>query len=319
MKSLRFKHLFFAFIVFISIGCPLLSFSAETNPAKEEKAAPAKEQTTLIQVYSWATILPKELIDLQSNLAKEKDIRAIDEEITVLAQEAEALKKEVSETKKVNDMQLAQVANYQTKVHKITNRLKSLSEPILAEISNLSENRKEWQTKKEQILGFDKKELLALALGREQQKILVETIDNALQLIEEQLKYIWQSARKSVTFRVLLYSTNNELKTMDARLRAISTRQTSPSMLSRRVLYQNQRWAFQSKLFKYPSCLSPIRWRVSRKTGTSFPQFYRFLLIWFGMYKTKDLVSSSSRWYPFALYPLATTIFMVSSLNALIE
>jgi len=43
-----------------------------------------------------------------------------------------------------------------------------------------------------------------------------------------------------------------------------------------------------------------------------------FLLVWFGMHKTKELTSRTSRWYPFAVYPLATTVFMASSLNALI-
>jgi small-conductance mechanosensitive channel len=322
MKSLQCNRLLFlALIVFVSIGFPLLSLSAETNPAKEEEKAPAtkEQQTTLIQVYSWATILPKELIDLQSNLAKEKDIKAVDEEITILAQEAESVKKEISEAKKVNDLQLAQVANYQAKVQKITNRLKSLSEPILSEISDLSEKRKEWQTKKDQILGFDKKELLTLALAREQQKALVETIDNALQLIGEQLKIYLAIGKKIGDLQVLLYSTNNDLKSMDDELRAISIQQTSPSMLSREFYTRINADLFYQSYSNTRQFVTDQLKSLKKNLNLLFLNLVGFLLICFGMYKTKDLVASSSRWYPFALYPIATTIFMVSSLNAFID
>lgn len=321
MTSLQFNRvLFLALALFISIGWPLFSLSTETTPVKEEKEPTAKEQqTTLIQVYSWATILPKELIDLQSNLAKEKNIRVVDEEITVLAQEAESLKKEISEAKQVTDLQLAQVADFQAKVQRITNRLKSLSEPILSQISNLSEKRKEWQTKKDQILGFDKKELLALALAREQQQALVETIDNALQLIGEQLKIYLAIGKKIGDLQVLLYSTNNDLKSMDAELRAISIQQTSPSMLSREFYSRINADLFYQSYSNTRQFVTDQLKSLKKNLNLLFLNLVGFLLICFGMYKTKDLVSSSSRWYPFALYPVATTIFMVSSLNAFID
>lgn len=307
--------------MFVCIGCPLYSLSAETSSAKAEEKDPAvkEQQTTLIQVYSWATILPTELIDLQTNLAKEIDIKAVDEEITILAQEAEALKKEISEAKKIKDLQLAQVADFQAKVQRINNRLKSLSGPILSEISNLSEKRKEWQTKKDQILGFDKKELLALALAREQQKALVETIDNALQLIGEQLKIYLAIGKKIGDLQVLLYSTNNDLKSMDAELRAISIQQTSPSMLSREFYSRINADLFYQSYSNTRQFVTDQLKSLKKNLNLLFLNLVGFLFICFGMYKTKDLVSSSSRWYPFALYPVATTIFMVSSLNAFID
>lgn len=322
MTSLRFNRVLFLILtLFISIGWPLFSLSAETTPAKAVEKEPAvkEQQTTLIQVYSWATILPKELIDLQSNLAKERDIKAVDEEITILAQEAQVLKKEISEAKKVTGLQLAQVADLQAKVQRITNRLKSLSEPILSEISILSEKRKEWQTKKDQILGFDKKELLALALAREQQKALVETIDNALKLIGEQLKIYLAIGKKIGDLQVLLYSTNNDLKSMDVELRAISIQQTSPSMLSREFYTRINADLFYQSYSNTMQFITEQLKSLKKNLNLLFLNLLGFLLICFGMYKTKDLVSSSSRWYPFALYPVATTIFMVSSLNAFID
>ncbi len=56
----------------------------------------------------------------------------------------------------------------------MTNRLKKLSEPITSIISELMVQKTEWQEKKEQLSNFDKKEMLALALAKEQQTALVE-------------------------------------------------------------------------------------------------------------------------------------------------
>ena len=96
MKSNSYFCFFFFVTVFIvGIGFPSLSQSAEGNPAKgEAKTTVVEEQkTTLIQIYSWATILPKELIDLQNSLTQEKNIKGVEEELAGLAKEAERAQK----------------------------------------------------------------------------------------------------------------------------------------------------------------------------------------------------------------------------------
>lgn len=292
------------------------AFAEETPDDRKPKTVVKEQKATLIQIYSWATILPKELIDLQSNLGKEKSITSVKEELANLAQEAEELKKSVTAAGKAPDLQLMQVTNYQTKAYKITTRLKKISEPITATISELSAKRKEWQTKKDQITGFDKKEVLALALAKEQQKILVDTVDKALQFIEEQLKIVLAVGQKIGDLQVLLYSTGTDLNTMETELRAISIQQTSPSMLSgafyRRINVNLFRQSFvNTQLFVADQLESLIK-----KKNIVFFSLLAFILVCFLIYKSKSIVSESSRWFPFAIYPLATTVFMASSLNA---
>ena len=306
-------------LVFFGLNVLPFSLQAEDNPKDAgAKAAPPPppQKTTLIQIYSWATILPKELIDLQIGLTKEQDIQKVEKEVADLAKDVEKLKADVTLAKKANDLQIAQVTDYQTRIYKISGRLKNLSEPITAAISNLSAKRKEWQAKKDQISGYDKKEMLSLALAKEQEKTLVETVDKALQIINDQLTLVLAVGKKIGDLQVLLYSTNSDLKAMDAQLRAISIQQTSPSILSA-AFYTR----INGNLFKQ-SYANTRQFVINQlKSLQKYRNFIllgmiAFCLVCFGVYKSKDLIPTSSLWYPFAVYPLATTVFIATSINA---
>jgi potassium efflux system protein len=316
----NFRCFFFVVTVVVGIGLPLLSLSAEENPVEGKgQVTPTEEQkATLIQIYSWATILPKELIDLQNSLTNEKNIKIVGEELSGLAKEADEFKSDVATARTASNLQLMQVTNYQTKAYKITNRLKKLSEPITSTISDLSAKRKEWQKKKDQISGYDKKEVLSLALAKEQQKTLVETVEKALQLIEEQLKLVLAVGKKIGDLQILLYSADTDLKAMDAELRAISIQQTSPSILSSEFYTRINASLFRQSYSNTQLFVADQLESLKKNRNIVLLSLFAFLLVCFGMYKTKDLIPSSSRWYPFAVYPLATTVFMASSLNAFI-
>ncbi|MBU0945541.1 MAG: hypothetical protein KJ804_02385 [Proteobacteria bacterium] len=96
----------------------------------------------------------------------------MEEELAGLAKEGKQLRGDVATARKDSALQLTQVTNYQARVDKITNQLKNLNEPTTSTISNFSAKRKEWQTKKDQISGYDPKEVLALA--KEQQNLQKE-------------------------------------------------------------------------------------------------------------------------------------------------
>ncbi len=322
MKRSNCFHAFLLLIVIVvTIGQPLSRSWAEENPnAKDGKPAATEEQkTSLIQIYSWATILPKELIDLQSNLAKEQDVKMVEEELATLAKEAEELKKEVAIVGKNSDLQRSQITSYQNRVYKITSRLKNLSEPITSAISDLSAKRKDWQAKKDQITGYDKKEMLALALAKEQQKTLVETVQKAQQLIEEQLKLVLGTGKKIGNLQILLYSVNMDLQAMDGALRSTSIRQTSPSMLSREFYTRINGQLFWQSYTNTKRFIVDQLENLKNHVTLFFLSLCAFFLVYIGMHKSRELVSQTSRWYPFAVYPLATTVFMATSFNAFIN
>ncbi len=316
----KFSCFFSLLIVVVGICLLPLSSLAEEKPKNAgDKAPPVQEQkTSLIQIYSWASILPKELIDLQNGLTKDTTVKSVDDELITLAKEAEGLRVKVvtlAKAQKGDDLQLAQVTDVQADGIRINNRLKKLSEPITWSISDLSAKRKDWQAKKDQILGYDKKELLALALAKEQQAALVETVNQALQIIGDQLKLVLAVGKKIGDLQVLLYSTNNDLKAMDAKLRSISIQQTSPSILSIEFYTRINANLFKQSYGNTRKFVVNQLNILQKNRNYVLLSLIAFCLVCFGVYKTKDFVTPSSRWYPFAAYPLATTVFIICSIN----
>ena len=148
--------------------------------------------------------------------------------------------------------------------------------------------------------------------------MLVETVDKALQLIEEQLKLVLAVGKKIGDLQILLYSAGTDLKAMDAALRAMSIQQTSPSMLSSEFYTRINANLFRQSYSSTRGFIVDQLESLKKNRNIVLLSLFAFLLVCFGMYKTKDLISSTSRWYPFAVYPVATTVFMASSLNAFI-
>ncbi len=313
----KIRYLFAVLVVSAGIIVLPFSLSAEEKPKDGTTTAPPpKEQkTTLIQIYSWATILPKELIDLQNRLSKEKDIDNIDTEVTSLTEQGEKLRVDVTTAQKTPNLQIAQVADLQNKNYKISTRLKSISEPVTAAITSLSAKRKEWQANKDQVADFDKKEMLSLALAKEQEKELVETINAALQLIGDQLKRVLAVGKKIGDLQVLLYSTNSDLQAMDDQLRALTIQQTSPSILSGAFYTRINLDLFLQSYANTKKFVVNQLQSLQKNRNFILLSLLVFCLIYFGVYRTKMFVPPSSRWYTFAVNPLATTVFIASSVN----
>jgi potassium-dependent mechanosensitive channel len=317
-----FRFYFLLVAVVIGMGLSVLPSFAEENPGKPEAKARSKveQEATFIQIYSWATILPKELIDLQSDLNRDKGYKAVQSKLAAFAEEVDMLRKEATIAKKDPNLQLRQVTKCQNEVYKIDIRLKKLSESITATISDLSARRLEWQKKKDQIVKYKNKELLSLALSEEQKKTLLETIEKALQLIEEQLKLVLVVGKQIGDLQVQVYSVDSLLDKMEKELKAYSFKRTSPSILSPkyyaginsdllRQSYVNTRTFFADLLETN---------RVKDNLTLILLGLFVFFLVSFLIYKTRTLIPPSSNWYPFASHPLATTVFMATSINTLV-
>ena len=95
------------------------------------------------------------------------------------------------------EIQAFQVTTLQTKTQKFGVRLEKNTEPINSNISFWSETRKEWMSKKEQILRIDEQEEITMVLGVEQHKVLIETVDEAIELIEKHLALILLTGKKN--------------------------------------------------------------------------------------------------------------------------
>ncbi len=322
MKLLTILRYFgYVLTVIAGICLPLSALLAEETAEVQEAKTPANQEqkATLIDIISWATILPKELIDLQSGMVEIEKINAVEKELAVLTKEANEIKKDTAIVQTNSNLPSFQIKSEQNKIYKLTNRLKKLSEPITSIISELMVQKTEWQEKKEQLSNFDKKEMLALALAKEQQTVLSRTIEKALQLIDEQLGMVLAVGKKIGDLQILLYSSGSDLEVMEARLKKKSIQQTSPSIFSAEFHTGVNLDLFQQSYANTKQFVADQLESLGKNRNMALLSLCAFLLVCFGIYKTKTLVTPSSRWHPFALHPLATTIFVASSLNAFIN
>ena len=310
LSYLAYRLVIFATIIFISLSTPAAA-------ADEKTAVPTEEQKiTFIDLYSWASILPKEVIDLQNRITKEKKIKSIEEKIPQLTAETETIRWDTTLAQANPETQPLQVTNLHERTQRLGLRLEKITEPINSLISYWSDARKQWVGKKEQILTLDQHEEIPIILGVEQYEKLLENVEEALRLIEEHLKLVLIIGKKIGDVQIILYSIDSDLQSLDEEIKATSAQQTSPSMLSGAFYsllnfdlisqsYHRTRQFFWDRLEN-----------LQNNTRYLVLGFLGFFFICFAIDKTKDLIYPESHWQPFAKRPIAATIFMCSTVNA---
>lgn len=319
------KSTYVAYIVFVlstltmlgSLSSSLASEENKEEVAEKEVAATEEQKTTLITLYSWATILPKELIELQNKITKEQKIKSIENEIPDLTAEIESIRWDTTAALTIQELQPIKVNNLQTKAHKFNTRLKNSSEPINNLISFWSDARKEWMKKKDQILLIEKNKDIPMVLEDEAHKNLINTVNQAIALIEEHLTAVLKVGKQIGDLQILLYSIETDLQSLDKKLKTTTIQQTAPSMLSAEFYSRiNFRLISQS----YQKTKRFLDGRLDSLKGNLqylFLSFLGFILVCFAIRKTDNLTPPDSNWQPFTRRPYAATIFMASSINAI--
>lgn len=69
-------------------------------------------------------------------------------------------------------------------------------------------------------------------MGKDQHTKLLKTIDEAIQLIEDQLKVVLAVGKKIGDLQIVLYSIESDLQALDETLKETSIQKTAPSMFS---------------------------------------------------------------------------------------
>ena len=291
------------------------SFAAEEKPQSKTEETAKKEETTpsLIDIYSWAGIIPKDLIDLESNMAAFDDILSIEASLPELNKEIKGLQWEISLLKTANNLQRMQTSSYDLKIVKIKNRLKKINEPVSQAISDLSTWHKEWQTKKNTLEEIKKKKDQTLNLVNEEKKDLIEDINKALKLIEEHLSPLLLLGKKLGDFQVAIYSLESDLKSLDADIRKDNIQQTSPSLLSQDFY---TRMNLQLIKESFLSIKSFYLLQLNNLKGNYFLFIIGAIiltLLAFAIHSTRRFSQAIPQWQAFSESPIATTIFLASA------
>ncbi|MGW8193108.1 MAG: mechanosensitive ion channel family protein [Desulforhopalus sp.] len=311
----------FALLVFFTVvAFQAQSLSAEENgtiPAQEKPTVTEEEKATFIEVYSMATILPKELIDLRNKIEEVSKVAVVEKELPVLSEEIEEIRWDTIFAQSNPQVQLQTVAALQEKNQRVILRLQKLSDMVMEFIETLSKMRKTWKQKKERVTALENNEDIQVMMVTEQYDKVMETIDVAMSLIEKNLQKALLTGKKIGDQQIILYSIKSDLLALDQEIKLSSTQQTAPSILSPEF-YSQITLDLITQSFNRTNQVIADRLKNLRDNILIFiPLSLLFLLIYLAIKKSRDLIQSSSRWYVFAKCPLATAVFMISSFAAI--
>ena len=316
----KFRVCFLLVLIFGCLGFSLQVRAAENAEPKKQEA-PAKEEPkpTLVDLFAWSGIIPKDLIDLQVKLEALQDIDAIDKQLPKLAEGVASLQWGVSLLKaSASENQITQADTFELELARLKYNLIKFNEPVTSAITELSKMHKDWGTKRQMLADFKKQADQSLSFVIEERKDLSSDINTALQLIEKQLNPALALGKKVAALQVDLYAIEGSIRGIKAEIRKNSTQQTSPSMLSKEFytrlnlkLVKDSQVRFTSFIFQQLDNLNG-NYRL-----VLFICLALALLYW-GISLTGKLVPVPSAWHPFATNPMATTMFLVSAYAVLV-
>lgn len=327
------KSVLLALTVLIALALQHGSLSAgDKKENGTEKTAPAtvqengngkvatptvQEKASFIDIYSLATILPKQIIDLKNQIEQKITFKAVEQELPKFTDEVEKIRWDTTIAQTDPGMQMQQVAGLQGKAQKVALRLEKLGDEVTAKISTLSGLRKNWMDKKERVVTLDTVDEIQWSMVAEQHEKVLETIDQALGLIEENLKKALLIGKRIGDLQIVVYSTASDLQELDEYVKLNSTQQTAPSMLSAEFYSQINLNLLKQSIQKTRQSFADRIENLQVNIIIFLPLTFLFILLCLVINKTKNFVSSSSRWYIFAKCPFATAVFMVSTFSAL--
>lgn len=317
------KFWFRILLLITLIHCGTSTYSAAEEAQSDEKVdekiveATAEEKTTLIHLYSWATILPKELIDLQKAISKDEKFTSIQNELPKIQESIDAIRWDTTMAQTNPDLQMFQLANLQNKSVKIASRLKQITEPVNTSISFWSDARKNWLNKKQEILHLDENQEIPLILNNKEHEKLVNTVDEAILLIEKHLRTLLNIGKDIGDQQIALYAIEGDLQSLDAEVKATSIQQTAPSILSGEFYSRIKLSTISTSYHKTKLFFSGRVSSLKKNQHLLILGFACFVVICTIISKSRGLIRPNSEWHPFTKRPIATTIFMVAAINAI--
>jgi potassium efflux system protein len=314
-KPLLLFSLFIACSVFV-LCFPPPSSDAKESPAKPEVAEEEPEQAALNRLYSWSTIFPRELIELQNRLNSDDTLKQVVKDLPEIRKEVEALKWNVTVLKTTPNLNVQQVSLFVAKYQKLDSRLQRYVNTISASIGFFSEQRKTWHEREQQISEIGGQEDISFPLALEMYENLSKTVDEALEPLENQLKLALTVGKTVADLQVVLVTLNSDLKVLENELKSTSMYQTAPSIFSREFYSRIEGKVIVRSYKKTVDSLTGLLESLySNKLPVALSIFV-LGLISFIVFKSRKNAPRGFRWYPFASHPVATSVFIVSSVNA---
>lgn len=289
----------------------------EGSSKKVAPGATDEQKTSLIQLYSWAKILPENLIDLKVDIGKTEDIQNLRGLLPSLATEVEALRWQVTLAKTSSELQLWALDANQGQANQLSRKLVKIGIPVEQAVSDLSTRRKEWLVKKKEISSFADQDFLDIGVAEREYESLLAIIDEAFTLIEGRLTEVLSLGKAIGEIQIVLHGIDADLRELEKERLQVTMQQTTPSMLTGEFYRRLNRNMVDHGLLQFKSFIRQQSLAVQEAPQLILASFIGFLLLSFVLGKSKSITPASSRWYPFAQCKFATSIFLVACLNGI--
>lgn len=311
------KEIRILIISLILITCPLLlsvSLAAEEgNTETKEQERTDEQKLGLIQIYTWANKLPKDLIDLRNDISALADLSTIQDKLPEITKQIdEELQWQATTLSSNPNLTFHELTQFEAELAKLSARLNHYTSAINTNIEHLETWYRDWLAKQKEFeatidqteKNFELQDSLPDVLS------LSEVIVSGKELIEEQLRPTLLAGHGVGKLQTKVYALSTTAVELAKEMNVIGTQQTSPSMLSRDFydmvdkdqlvlgwenvrLFCKYQWGyFTSNLVTIAITLAVI------------------LLLSFSIRFSASLVTQTSDWYIFASRPLVTAVFV---------
>lgn len=315
----------------LSLGAPWTSV-AENNgsgpgpvggkaPPAESSQAEADRPVSLIEIYTWSGSLPKELIDLQNDIDQIADVEALRQELPDIEKQIEEFTWRATELKANPNLTFHEITLFENNLVRLAYMIDAVERPTRHNIERLERWYDDWSAKEAELARVrgqaERDSRIGDTLPASSQ--LTETVQKAKKLIEERLRASLLLGNEIGNLHLMLYELNDIAGDLVRDMNELGIEQTSPSMFSADFydhinskqlvnawqnirLFATYQWAYLKEKIKGVAICS-------------------LLLIFFAylIFLSKPLVMPSSRWYPFAVRPLTTAVFVCGSAFAMVN
>ena len=310
----------------IFVVASFLLFACNISFAADPMETPKPVETTsqalsLIEIYNLTNALPKELIDLRSNIAGQADVTGILEQITDLKRAVEEMEWETTMATTDANISRYELSALDAKQIKINVRIARLNKPISANILALEALSKEWQAKEDKLKQFilQTETQPSLTDSLPPSDSLTQIVQTANKLIGEQIGPNLLAGREIGQIQARTYTFTEMINDRARDVNTLGFQQTSPSVLStafysrfnHELLEQSKERVRLFSIYQKGYLKNNLAGVLTFLASIAFVAFLTRM--------SRPLVNRTHLWYQFTDDFLATGVFIVSTICVFVE
>jgi len=315
-------------LLYVLLNCPY--GHAETNiptpqdamavpsTASSESAQDSAEEYSVIEVFSWASILPEEFLMLHKNVQQSDDLPDIANDLAAVEKDLHALHDEVISAGFYPHLLLMQIDSLQLRLNRISSQIDHISKLLEKSVSELSGLRKEWEEKQATLIRFAEQEELKLVLTMEQREKLGAIVTKSLDLIDDHLTPNLDMGKDLANLKAQAFTIANTLELYDEKLKMASVQQSSPPILSGKFYKQVNQELFILTYRNIEQFVVSHIQNLRHNTTPCLLLIGLFMLLMLLISASRQFVDEASKWFDFASSPASTAIFALTSLLGVI-